>query len=217
MDTNDLITSLSNNAAPVRRIGAPLKTTGLMAAVVAALVALVVWLIGGPRPDLMQKLQTLPYLFETGAMLLAGLLSALSAMRLRVPDTKFRLAASLPLGLALSLWTAIILYDLAIMPHSGVMMAFHNTGVQSLCLRNLVLLSLLPLGATVWMMHRAATVRAGYCGFAALLSVASFAALGMRVFCPDDSAAHLLVWHFLPVLALAGLGYLAGRFLFKKF
>jgi len=38
----------------------------------------------------------------------------------------------------------------------------------------------------------------------------------MRVRCPIDEGRHLLVWHFLPVLAGIALSACAGFFLLKR-
>ena len=66
--------------------------------------------------------------------------------------------------------------------------------------------------SSIWsLVRRAAPLRPGWTGLLATLTAASVGALGTHLVCPNGDAAHLLVWHFVPVALLAAAGIQLGR------
>lgn len=206
MDTNELIDALARDLKPVRPLLSPFTRALLFSAVAAALVALVVIALGGPRtawgPDAIR---------DTELMSLAGLISAAAAFRLAVPDVRARKRDIALLGLAVMVWAA---YCMQALMAPDVHLQAEPAAPD--CLAGLAALSVLPLSLGLWMVWRACPVWRGLAGAAAWLSAASFAAAGMRFLCANDSLGHLLLWHFMPVLALGAIGAVAGRFLFRR-
>ena len=99
--TPDLIASLSANPAPVRRLRPPL----LRACCWLALAGLVLVLLGvshGLRPDFSKQLGDRAFVVGLVASLLTGVLAAVSAFMLSLPD-RSRLYGLLPLP-SLLIW-----------------------------------------------------------------------------------------------------------------
>lgn len=216
MDTNDLINQLSQKLEPVK----PLAPAPVRAFVFSLLVLLIVFasvfFIDALRPTIIDRItHANSTLFaETVLMLLAGVLATLSAFRLHVPDTRLRMGIILPLVLATLSWLGVlyvccknvalldIAHDMAHEPMGG----YH-------CLTDLALILIIPAISAVPMLRRAAPVHHALLGFSTALALASFCAIAMRYICRDDGHAHLLLWHFLPVFALAILGVILGTLL----
>jgi hypothetical protein len=61
-----------------------------------------------------------------------------------------------------------------------------------------------------WMCRRAAPIHGALSGILIGAGAVCFSAVAMRIACPLDDPAHLLVWHILPTLVLTSLSTLAG-------
>jgi hypothetical protein len=72
-------------------------------------------------------------------------------------------------------------------------------------------LALAPTISALVMLRRAAPLSQGWTGGLALLSAGSLAMLGTQMVCANDDAAHLLFWHFGPLLAATVVGIHLGR------
>lgn len=208
-DSNELIEKLSRDLKPIR----PLPRAGVRAGVLTVstltLAFLVLVITRELRPDLAASLHRPVYLIQGFAMLAAGVLAGFATFRLSVPDTKIRLPVVAALAVSSGIW--LILIGSELLQSEWTMPERSET-----CLVGLTLAMAVPLVIGVVMVMHSAPVWRGWAGYALLLSVGSLAALAMRFICPNDSPAHLLVWHFLPVLILSLIGVPLGKILLKE-
>jgi hypothetical protein len=204
----DLIETLSRDLKPVRPLARPwARTLGLMFA--ALVLGFAILLYTHPaRPDLAAEMRRPVYLAQGFAMLAAGFLAGLAAFILSVPDTKIRKPVMALLGGASGIWLFLIGLEL-------LQAGFEMPDKAESCFIGLTMAMGAPLALGIVMVIRGAAIWHGWAGYALVLSVGSFSALAMRFICPNDSPAHLLVWHFLPVLALAVIGIPLGQILLK--
>lgn len=206
-DTHDLIDKLSADLKPVKQLPRAALRTVILTLWALILALVILRIVHEPRADLQLSLHKGVYLAQGAAILLAGILAAYAAFVLSVPDTRIRLPVKVALGAASAIWLGLILPEL-----------FQTNGMPEpapSCFFGLTLGMSAPLALGLAMLLRSATVWRGWAGFAMVLAVGSFAALGMRFICPNDSPGHLLVWHFLPVIMLALVGIPIGRILLK--
>lgn len=211
MDTRELIDKLGDELAPVKPLApAGRRALGLCLVCIIFVMA-VIYALHGPRPDLMRALRSPFYLAQTVSMFLAGLLASIATFRLCVPDTKVRAPERVMLGAASAIWLFILSDTFGQVMKIGLAPPDHGDA----CVIGFSAMMTLPLAVVIRMMTKGAPVWRGWAGYAALLSIASFSATGMRVFCPNDAPEHLLVWHFLPVAVAALAGIALGRFLLK--
>ncbi|MEZ0226374.1 MAG: NrsF family protein [Alphaproteobacteria bacterium] len=205
-DTHDLIEKLSNDVTPVRVLPRAGFRAIFLSLWALALALLILEQVHPPRTDLAATFQSPIYLAQGFVMMIAGLLAAFAAFKLSIPDTRLRRPVVSSLASATALWGFLIVIELfkapAEMPEAAPS-----------CFIGLTIGMSAPLVLGLIMMMRSAPVWRGWAGYAMVLSVGSFAALVMRFICPDDSPGHLLVWHFLPVLALTLPGALLGKIL----
>lgn len=207
-DTNDLIGKLSEGLAPVKRIApAWLRATVFSVLTIAVVMGAIALFTEGLRPDWTVMLSA--HLCQSAGIFMAGVLAAVAAAILSVPDTRMRPHVWGMLGLASGIWLVVIVEQL----QQG-WPGLSAVGERN-CLTDLVLLGVLPVAAAFFMATRAAPVWRGWAGYAMTLSACSFAALGMRFICANEEPAHLLVWHFLPVFVLALFGMGLGEILLK--
>jgi len=215
MDTSKLIDSLSKDLQPVRRLPAPVARAFILSLTALVLVTGMISFLGGPRADWVSVLQKPIFISGDILMLVAGFLSAIAAFTLAVPDTKIRKPVIVLLCTATVIWVVICLTAVASLTAQSFHAEVTDIGKSAACFKALIFMSALPLAISFTMALRAAPVWRGWTGYALTLSMASFGAFGMRFFCPSDSSAHLLLWHFLPVVILSVLGSVLGRIILR--
>lgn len=206
MDTDKLIAQLGQDLKPVKPMAGALTLSLILSGLsLAATFGAIAIFTKGIRAD--WQVMFNEHVCQTLGILAAGLLAAYAAFRLSVPDTRIRNPVRVILGMASFIWVLLIAGQIGAEPPQA---GYRN------CLTDFSLLFIIPFAAGIFMATRAAPVWYGWAGYALALSVGSFSALGMRFACPNEQPAHLLVWHYLPVLAFAIIGIALGQILLKR-
>ena len=215
MDTNDLVSKLVDDLKPVKQLPSAKCCSIYWSGMAAFLVAVAVIVLGGVRPDFLDVIRRPVFLFENTAMLVAGLLAASVAFQLRVPQAVITRPIKGLLATASAIWVFEVIRCYINAGDLGTEARLDFAHYIHDCLIDLTLIMVIPAAFMFFMLKKGATTQALWAGYAALLATASFAALGMRYLCPVDDPAHLLIWHFLPVLAYAMIGPIVGRYLLR--
>ncbi|RTM14161.1 MAG: DUF1109 domain-containing protein [Bradyrhizobiaceae bacterium] len=209
--TPDLIASLAANATPVRRLRPPVMRAAcwlLLAAVVLTLLAI----NQGIRPDLVQRLLEPAFAVSMAAALSTGVLAAVAAFLVSLPD-RSRLWVLLPVP-ALAVWLSNVGYQclvewVAIGP-DGI-----SLGEAARCFATLVLTSL-PLSLAMLVMLRyAAPLRPTAATFTGSLAVAAITATALSLFHTIDATVMILMWNFGTAVLFVGLAGVFGRRMFR--
>lgn len=209
--TPDLIEALAANATPVRRLRPPVMRAAcwlLLAAVVMTLLAV----NQGIRPDLVQRLHQPTFAISMAASALTGVLAAVAAFLVSLPD-RSRLWLFLPLP-ALVLWLSNIGYQcltewVSIGPNG---MGF---GEAARCFATLVLTSL-PLSLAMLVMLRyAAPLRPTATTLMGSLAVAAITATALSLFHVIDASVMILMWNLGTAMVFVGLSGAFGRRMFR--
>ncbi|MEZ0261906.1 MAG: NrsF family protein [Alphaproteobacteria bacterium] len=209
-DTDKLISDLTKDLKPVKRLPRVALRAGLWAVFTLGAIAVAICAFTkGPREDLHTAAHNHVFCCETLAILVAGVLATVAAFRLCVPDVKVRGVVQAMTGLATFIWLTLI----GAQVHRAGLVPPEPAGEP--CLTDLSLFMAVPLLGAVFMVMRAASVFPALAGYCAVLATGSFGALGMRLLCANDEPAHLLVWHFLPVMIFALCGLPLGKILLK--
>ena len=205
-DTEKLIAQLGQDLKPVKPLAGALTLSLILSGLsLAATFAAIAIFTKGIRAD--WQVMFNEHVCKTAGIFVAGILAAYAAFKLSVPDTRIRTPERVILGLASFIWVLLIAGQIGVEPPEA---GYRN------CLTDFSLLFIIPFAAGIFMATRGAPVWYGWAGYALALSVGSFAALGMRFACPNEQPAHLLVWHYLPVLAFAIIGIGLGQILLKR-
>lgn len=209
--TPDLIASLATNLTPVRRLRPPMRRAARWL-VLAAFVLTLLAISQGLRPDLAQKLQQPAFAVSMAASLLTGVLAAIAAFLVSLPD-RSRLWLLLPVP-ALCVWLFNIGYQCLVQWISigpdGV-----SLGEAARCFATLVLTSL-PLSLSMLVMLRyAAPLRPTAVTLMGSLAVAAITATALSLFHALDATVMILMWNVGTAALFVGLGGLFGRKMFR--
>jgi hypothetical protein len=161
-----------------------------------------------PRNDLLSRLRDPLFVLANAVLLVVFLVCHRIAFELSVPGAERSTAAR-----ALAVWGVLTWGLVLAIPHATSIGAV-PTGWR--CISRTASLALLPSIAAFSMLRRAAPLKPGWTGFFALLAAAAIATSGMQMICAKDDPAHVLYWHFIPVLVCAAGGARLGRWLLGR-
>ena len=177
---------------------------------VAALCLVSTISILGLRNDILTRVASFSFIFESIALLFLGILASTSAFALSVPGHESRRTLILPL-ITLSGWAAITTYSFITSTQSAFFIGFGFA-----CALDIILISLPTASILFFLIRKAAPLKREKIGFLVLLSGAAYGAFGVSLTCIDDSPVHILFWHLVPTLIIAGIGIFFGKKLLNK-
>lgn len=206
MKTDDLITALAQDA-PIRW---PLGRAVAAAMAGGAVVAGLIFFAGiGVRPDVMQAVETVRYLFKfvvTLALAVTATGLILHLARPGVPLGAWRWALlAAPVLLAVS-----VALEMMAMPMSSWGTRWIGTNAPW-CLSLIPLMALGPLALILLALRQGAPRRPGLAGAVAGLVASGIAATFYAAHCPDDSPFFVATWYTLATGIVVLIGTLAGR------
>lgn len=213
METNHFIKSLSTGLKPVRRLPSPYVRFSywLLASILATAVLL---FFRGVRSDLVQALSDPEFLIQSLLLVLMTVMAAISAFIMSVPGEKQSKHRWYLAGILGSLLAMILIFSAWKSYNSGNMRAwFPGSGLS--CLVSISILSAFPGILLFAMLRRAAPLRLSVSGSSAFLAVTALASLASNINCDSNIPAHILVWHFIPVLVMALIGARLGKWFLR--
>jgi hypothetical protein len=206
----ELVDTLVSCASPVRRLRPPIERALLWIGLAAVVLALISF-EHGVRADLAERLRQPSFAIGIGAAAITGILSAIAAFTVSIPD-RSRWWVLLPVP-SLLIWVSTISYEcfadwISIGPN-GMRM-----GDALSCFASLVLTSV-PLGmALIIMLRYAALVRSGTVAMLGGLAVAAMTSTALAIFHDLDATAMILVWNLGTAALITVLGCLLGPRMF---
>jgi hypothetical protein len=210
--TPELIEILIANATPVRRLRPPLVRAALWL-LFAALILVALAVLQGTRPDLAERLRQPTFAAALAGSLLTGVLAAVAAFHLSLPD-RSRLWLLLPVPI-LVLWVSTIGYGcltnwVSIGP-DGI-----RLGTTLECFATLAIVSL-PLSVVLLVMLRhAARLYPTTVAMMGGLASAGIAATALSLFHELDASAMVLLWNLGVAALIVALGGMLGPSLFAS-
>jgi hypothetical protein len=208
--TPELIDELSARATPVQRLRPPLVRAGLWL-LLAGLVLLALAAAHGARPDLALRLRDPSFAGALAGSLLTGILAAIAAFHLSLPD-RSRLWLLLPAP-ALALWVATIGYgcltDWVSIAPGGL-----RLGSTLECFATLLIASLPPSVALLVMLRHTARLHPTMVGMTGGLATAGVAATALSLLHELDASVMVLVWNLGAAALIVALGGAFSRRIF---
>jgi hypothetical protein len=207
-ETQKLIDALVAGATPVRRLRPPLVRALSWLALAGAILALLA--IGhGVRSDLVAHLHQPIFLVSIAAALATGVLAAIAAFMVSLPDrSQSWLLLPLP---ALVVWVGTIGYgcltDWVAIGPDGV-----HLGETLRCFATLVLTSVPLAVALAVMLRYAALLRPAAASLAGALAVAAITSSALALLHDIDATAMILIWNLGTAGVIVALGGLLGLF-----
>lgn len=207
--TPDLIESLAAEAAPVRRLRHPVLRAGLWL-LFAATVVLLIAVEHGLRGDIAERLRQPMFLAGLAASAVTGILAAIAAFMVSLPD-RSRGWLLLPVP-ALLVWLSTISYG-CLTDWVDVTPAGLEAGEAARCFATLFLTGM-PLSITLLLTLRyAAALRPAETVMSGALAIAAIAATALSLFHDLDATIMILVWNIGVAAILVALGGAYGRIL----
>jgi hypothetical protein len=201
-NTDQLISRLVAEAAPVRRIFDPRRRAALWTAVALVCVGLGVARFG-PRRDLPEAMASAPFLLRVALLAATMWLAVLSAFRLAVPGADER---------AWTRWWPLLLLG-ALMAITGaeLVLVWLVGDVGSplrawTCVRKLTYVGALPALGAVVLIRRAAPLDPAWTALLGLVAAGAAGALTSELACPIRVPMHVMLWHVLPIAVYAAVG-----------
>jgi hypothetical protein len=208
-DLDKLVAQLAEDAATVKPAPHPywlgLKLMAAAAAYLAVLLA-----FSGLRPELARSFSHPWFIAEIAALLLILISTAISAALLAFPDLhQKRLQAVTPIWLFGILWLVVLFAWHADSPPAPL--PVHSFE----CSLSIALVALLPAAWSFYALRNYASTHHGWAGAIAVLSAFSIGAIWLRLHEANDSIAHVVEWHYLPMIAAGALGVWLGKILLR--
>jgi hypothetical protein len=210
-ETQKLIDELVAGATPVRRLRPPLVRALSWLALAGAILVLLA--IGhGVRSDLAEHLRQPIFLVSIAAALATGVLAAIAAFMVSLPDrSQGWLLLPAP---TLALWVGTIGYgcltDWVAVGPDGV-----HLGETVRCFATLVLTSVPLAIALAMMLRHAALLRPVAATLAGALAVAAITSSALALMHDIDATAMILLWNLGTAAVIVALGALFGSRLFR--
>lgn len=208
MKTDDLISKLSSEHKEVQVLSG-FWNRYLKWVIVSLLCVLTGVSLVGVREDWMSIFKN-PLLFSQSILILIGaLFSSALAVLLSVPSTQNNKILPYMMPVPFLLWAVVLFFEMNSQP------SFHP-GVGMGCAGDVFAFGVIPGIFLFVIVRQGATLRRRRSSFFAFTAAAALGALGTQFSCHQNDAAHLFVWHFLPILVIGVLGMLLARKLIKK-
>ncbi len=206
---DDLVTQLAQDATPVQPAPHPFKLS-LQWISAAAIYLSVSLAFSGLRPQFAEHLHNVWYVAELAALLALFVVTALSTALLAFPDLhqKRRLAFAPIASFALLVLVLFLAWRADSPPAPLPIHSFE-------CTLSITLMTLLPAVWTLYSLRQFASTHYRLAGSVALLSAFSVGALWLRLHEANDSIAHVVEWHYLPMLGIGLLGLWLGKVFLK--
>jgi len=209
-NTDKLIATLVSEGGAVKEAPRPVVSCAVW--ILGALFYVATLVLGyfGARPDLAAKLVEPLFAAETFSLLALIVTASYAATLLSFPDLYQRKRALLlPIIAAATFALVLALEWMADTPPAP------PPPHAMECLLCITLLALPPALIIFYKIRRMASTRPALAGCAALLASFGIGALTLRLSEPTDSISHLLVWHYLPMIAVGLIGLALGRKIFR--
>lgn len=161
------------------------------------------------RPDFFIKINDPYFLIQITAIFLMMMSAAVSASYLALPDGNQKSWVRFIPFFPLILVFIILIHTLLTWGSAAFIGCLE--GSQFACARAAFLFSVLPSAVIFYTIQKAAPLRYYWAGTMAGLVGSSMGYLLLLLVEPHENPAHLLIWHFFPVLVTIGIAMALGK------
>jgi len=208
-DINKIINDLSDDLEPVKVMPSPgFRTVVWLLCGLSYVVILPIFL--DIRPDLAEKFTQPLFIAEIIIAALGSILACLSASYLATPDTyqkpSIKWIATIPF-IAL---TILLIY--CIIDQRNTTVPINTTLNTYQCFADMFAFAAFPIIVMLYLCARqGATTHCNWSGAMIGLSSVNFSYIALRVVEQNDSAKHILLWHYTPMILTVLIGIILGR------
>lgn len=205
MKTEDLIEALALDAGPAAAV-APRLVSAAALGIVVAMPLMIIWL--GLRPDLHAAMTTMMFWSKATYTVILSLAGFWCLEQLSRPVGSARRGLVLGLSISALLLLAGLWQFLSAAPADQMPILMGKSWTR--CPRNLLVLALPILAATLWVVRGMAPTRLASAGAAAGLFAGGLAATVYGLHCPEHTMAFIAVWYSLGIAIVVAVGAALG-------
>lgn len=209
MNIDDLV----NDLEPVK----PMISRSLAALIFILLGYGIVFMIAfkiGFRHDIGMIFSMPKVLLQVTALFIAGLLAVFATFRLSCPQEEIDITTKSMITISILLITAVIFYC-AGMGSPEEAQKLISKGLAYVRVKNVLLVSLAPLILMFIMMRKARPVHTSLIGLTSALAVSAMSVTACKMTCNIESLHANLLWHYGPIVVIALIGFLVGKYVYK--
>ena len=212
MSIESMIAELAMQARPVKRLSHVRICAEWMT--VTFISFAVIGLLFGFRPDLSLKLVEPKFMLETAMNAMLVLVAGCSATAFSYPDRAKATFLKPMLMMIFIGYSLIMLFTAFSQP--DLTADFVNTAPHGVrCLLCILAFAALPAFWMFWRLRQLASVKPMQAGGAALMMAVAAGCLGVRLVETEIESGGMVLWHYMPLIVLSGIGLLLGKRIFK--
>jgi hypothetical protein len=212
MSTQSLIAELTMQARPRKRLP-HMRICAEWMTITLLSFAAIGWLYGF-RPDLSAKLAEPWFMLEMAMNAMLVLVAGCSATAFSYPDRAKATFLKPMLAMIFMGYSLITLMTVFNEPNLASEVASNaRHGLE--CLLCIVSFAAIPAIWMFWRLRQLASTKPMQAGGAALMMAVAAGCLGIRLVETEMESAGMVIWHYLPLLVLSGLGLILGKRIFK--
>lgn len=210
---DDLINKLSSEIKPVKSMPNPIFwVMGLF--LVLGFYAIILQMVSGLRSDLVLQLGRFSFTAELILVFLLLLSSLVAAVLVMYPDS-YQKSPLLKLPVGFFVLTLVFLTAQLFMMPNVLMVIPEVISHKMECTICIGTIALIPSALLFVALRQGATTHPLQAGLFVVLAASSLGYLFLRLYEPVDSVAHVLIWHYLPMIVFALFGVLLGKAILK--
>jgi hypothetical protein len=158
----------------------------------------------GMRPDVARQLADGWFLARAGMALSIVMLAGLAALALSVPGAAHARAMRMTAAAGVAGWSLVSIAIL--MATEAPLQTLHQLASYKWCWLRTLAIGAVPATLLIAMVRHASPLQPRQTASLAVLAGTALGVVGTQFVCPNDTAAHHLVWHAAPVMLFAALG-----------
>lgn len=208
-----LIENLTDELTPVTPLKKPIYRTIIFLAICGVYLTLLIALLG-LRYDIEEQMGNAFYILEISLVFIGAIFSAFVAFELNIPQgvkkNHLKYLAILPTILLMIFLIAKFFYPSEL---SGGMVKTNMNSYE--CFIDIVAFTIFPIIVALFSLRKGATTSAHWSGILIALSAANFSYIVLRLIEANDDAAHIISWHYSPMLVLVLICVFVGNRVLK--
>ncbi len=211
MEKQELLSKLTDDLKP-----APETTLGLRARILCWLATMIIVTIvgvlaSGKTIDLAMMLESPRYLIECVSILFASISAGVLALLLSSPGQKTQRFTVTAFGASIVWIASVVIAFVQQLDAFATVNDLHTGGL--ICSQEVLLFSIIPALVLLGLIRFGSPLHGKLIGTLLLFSAGAVGMLGLQFTCSADGPIHLMVYHVIPVVGLALIGWMLGKWL----
>lgn len=207
MKAKELINCLAKDLKPVK-VYKPLRLTIVLWLIISFIIVGISAYFLGIRDDIHSRFNSILFLSESLLIFGLSISASYAAFKTCVPGSKCK--KNYYFLIPLTGWILLILFKAVTgIPDQATDALDYSRGIM--CISTMAKISAIPLILMILTIVPAISIRPKFTGAMVAISCGALGALGLQFTCNISDSLHIFLWHFLPLIAIGGIGIFLGH------